>query len=90
MFLRDSKASRKVKNFLEKSQACEKLLLMISKSRGSIFRGIGKSKPLNLLKKIMSDQEIESLVSSDHTAHFESLLEVFKNLKESMMTEYES
>jgi len=38
----------------------------------------------------MSDQEIEILVSSDHTTHFESLLEVFRNLKESMMREYES
>jgi hypothetical protein len=63
MFLRDTKASRKVKGFLEKSQACGRLLQMISKSRGTIFRGMGKSKPLNLLKKVMSDEQIESLVA---------------------------
>jgi hypothetical protein len=50
---------------------------MISKSRGTIFRGMGKSKPLNLLKKVMSDEQIESLVASDHATHFDSVLEVF-------------
>lgn len=50
---------------------------MISKSRGSIFRNTGKSKPLNLLKKVMSDEEIAVLISQDHTTHFDAVLEVF-------------
>ena len=63
---------------------------MIAKSRGSIFKSTVRSKPLNLLKMIMTEKEVQNLISSEPDTHFDSVFSIFQDLKQSVMLKYET
>ena len=87
-FMASESAPASIKTLLEKVKKCEKLLEMIAKSRRRLFsKAQDHTKPMRLLRQLMSPEDVDSLVESDVSEHFDRVYDATQQLKFAMQSD---